>query len=166
MKREIVTYPNEILTKKARPVAEITPEIITLLDDMYETMVAYDGVGIAAPQVGISLQVVVIEVEENDTFELINPEIIQQSGSQIVVEGCLSFPDIYGTIDRADVVTVRYYDRDGDQMEVEASGYLAQAFQHEIEHLQGELFTDSLIHQLTEEELAELEQEGEEEIND
>ncbi|CAI3327141.1 peptide deformylase [Enterococcus cecorum] len=88
----IVEVPNEILRKETKDVQQITPELLTLLDNMYETMVASDGVGIAAPQVGSDLKVAIVEVEEGDKFELINPEIIEQSGEDIDVEGCLSIP--------------------------------------------------------------------------
>ncbi|OJG67721.1 peptide deformylase [Enterococcus moraviensis] len=132
----------------------ITDETITLLEDMYETMVAHDGIGLAAPQIGKNLQLAVIEVdEETGLFELINPEIIERKGSDIDVEGCLSIPETYGTVERADEVTVRYFDREGDEIEVTAYGYLARAFQHEIDHLNGELFIDKIIDPIKPEDL-------------
>lgn len=149
----IVEVPNEILRKETKDVQQITPELLTFLDNMYETMVASDGVGIAAPQVGSDLKVAIVEVEEGDKFELINPEIIEQSGEDIDVEGCLSIPHFYGTVKRADYVKVRFYDRLGDEYEVEAEGFLARAFQHEIDHLHGILFTDHLIEEIKEEDL-------------
>ncbi|OJG18831.1 peptide deformylase [Enterococcus canis] len=132
----------------------ITDDIVTLLDDMYETMVAHDGIGLAAPQIGKNLQIAVIEIdEETGLFELINPEIIEAKGEDIDVEGCLSIPETYGTVKRADEVTVRYFDREGEEIEVTAYGYLARAFQHELDHLQGKLFIDQMIERIPPDEL-------------
>lgn len=154
MRYPIVIYPNEHLTQKARPLPMITDETITLLEDMYETMIAHDGIGLAAPQIGKNLQLAVIEIdEETGLFELINPEIIERKGSDIDVEGCLSIPDTYGTVERADEITVRYFDREGDEIEVTAYGYLARAFQHEIDHLNGKLFIDKIIDPIKPEDL-------------
>ncbi|MDN6518546.1 MAG: peptide deformylase, partial [Enterococcus sp.] len=124
-----------------------------LLDDMYETMVAHDGIGLAAPQIGKNLRIAVVEVDEGDRFDFINPEIIERKGTSIDVEGCLSIPETYGTVARADEVTVRYYDREGSEMEVTAYGYLARAFQHEIDHLDGKLFIDQVIEKIEPEDL-------------
>ncbi|MBO0473836.1 peptide deformylase [Enterococcus sp. DIV0840] len=154
MRYPIVIHPNERLKQKAKPVTMITDETITLLEDMYETMIAHDGIGLAAPQIGKNFQLAVIEVdEETGLFELINPEIIERKGSDIDVEGCLSIPETYGTVERADEVTVRYFDREGDEIEVTAYGYLARAFQHEIDHLNGELFIDKIIDSIKPEDL-------------
>ena len=145
MRYPIIIPPDERLNKKTEPIEYITDEIITLLDDMYETMVAHDGIGLAAPQIGKNLRIAVVEVEEGDRFDFINPEIIERKGTSIDVEGCLSIPETYGTVERADEVTIRYYDREGSEMEVTAYGYLARAFQHEIDHLEGKLFIDQVI---------------------
>lgn len=154
MRYPIVIHPNERLTQKAQPVTMITDDTIKLLEDMYETMVAHDGIGLAAPQIGKNVQLAVIEIdEETGLFELINPEIIERKGSDIDVEGCLSIPETYGTVERADEVTVRYFDREGDEIEVTAYGYLARAFQHEIDHLNGELFIDKMIDPIKPEDL-------------
>lgn len=153
MRYPIIIHPDERLNKKTEPIEYITVEIITLLDDMYETMVAHDGIGIAAPQIGKNLRIAVVEVEEGDRFDFINPEIIERKGTNIDVEGCLSIPETYGTVERADEVTVRYYDREGSEMEVTAYGYLARAFQHEIDHLEGKLFIDQVIEIIKPEEL-------------
>lgn len=154
MRYPIVIHPNERLTQKAQPVTMITDETIKLLEDMYETMVVHDGIGLAAPQIGKNVQLAVIEIdEETGLFELINPEIIELKGSDIDVEGCLSIPETYGTVERADEVTVRYFDREGDEIEVTAYGYLARAFQHEIDHLNGELFIDKIIDPIKPEDL-------------
>ncbi|MBM7687362.1 peptide deformylase [Enterococcus sp. AZ170] len=154
MRYPIVIHPNERLKQKAKPVTMITDETISLLEDMYETMVAHDGIGLAAPQIGKNFQLAVIEIDdETGLFELINPEIIERKGSDIDVEGCLSIPETYGTVERADEVTVRYFDREGDEIEVTAYGYLARAFQHEIDHLNGELFIDKIIEPIKPEDL-------------
>ena len=153
MRYPIILHPDERLNKVTEPIEYVTDEIVTLLDDMYETMIAHDGIGIAAPQIGKNLRIAVIEVEENDRFDLINPEIIDRKGTSIDVEGCLSVPETYGTVKRADEVTVRYYDREGSEMEVTAYGYLARAFQHEIDHLDGKLFIDQIIEKIAPEDL-------------
>lgn len=153
MRYPIILHPDERLHKVTEPIEYVTDEIVTLLDDMYETMIAHDGIGIAAPQIGKNLRIAVIEVEENDRFDLINPEIIDRKGTSIDVEGCLSIPETYGTVKRADEVTVRYYDREGSEMEITAYGYLARAFQHEIDHLDGKLFIDQIIEKIAPEDL-------------
>lgn len=154
MRYPIVIYPNAILEKKTKPVKLITDEVIQLLDDLHETMVAHDGIGIAAPQVGKNLQIALVEIdEETGLFELINPEIIEKKGTDVDVEGCLSLPEQYGTVERADEVTVRYFDRNGEEMEVTAYGYLARAFQHEIDHLNGEVFIHKMIEKIAPEDL-------------
>ncbi|MBM7712112.1 peptide deformylase [Enterococcus xiangfangensis] len=153
MRYPIIIHPDQRLQEKAEPIEYITDEIVALLDDMYETMVAHDGIGLAAPQIGKKLRIAVVEVDEGDRFDFINPEIIERKGTSIDVEGCLSIPEVYGTVERADEVTVRYYDREGSEMEVTAYGYLARAFQHEIDHLDGKLFIDQLIDQIKPEDL-------------
>ncbi|MFD2729984.1 peptide deformylase [Enterococcus camelliae] len=150
----IIIQPNEQLRRTNQVVQELTDELVELLDDMYETMLAHDGVGIAAPQIGKNLQIAVVEVDENDRFDLINPQIIESKGKTIFVEGCLSIPHVFGTVERAEEITVRYFDREGDEMEVTAYGYLARAIQHEIDHLNGILFTDKVIEWIPEEALA------------
>ena len=153
MRYPIIIHPDDRLLKKAAPIEYITDEIVTLLDDMYETMVAHDGIGLAAPQIGKNLRIAVVEVDEGDRFDFINPEIIERKGTSIDVEGCLSIPETYGTVARAHEVTVRYYDREGSEMEVTAYGYLARAFQHEIDHLDGKLFIDQVIEKIEPEDL-------------
>ena len=150
----IIIQPNEQLRRTNQAVQELTDELVELLDDMYETMLAHDGVGIAAPQIGKNLQIAVVEVDENDCFDLINPQIIESKGKTIFVEGCLSIPHVFGTVERAEEITVRYFDREGDEMEVTAYGYLARAIQHEIDHINGILFTDKVIEWIPEEALA------------
>lgn len=153
MRYPIIIQPDEQLRKPNQEIQELTDELVDLLDDMYETMLAHDGVGIAAPQIGKNLQMAVVEVDENDRFDLINPQIIDCKGKSVFVEGCLSIPHVFGTVERAEEITVRYYDREGDEMEVTAYGYLARAIQHEIDHLNGVLFTDKVLEAIPEEEL-------------
>ena len=144
-KLKIVKVGDDILRKRCRPVEEITPKIITLLDDMAETMRAAEGVGLAAPQVGILRRVVVIEVEEGQLIELINPKIIAFSGEQEGQEGCLSIPGKWGITKRPQHVTVRALNRHGEQFDISGSDLLAKAFCHEIDHLDGKLYTDCAI---------------------
>lgn len=149
----LVLHPDERLQSVTRPIEEITEEVEELLDNLQDTMIAHDGVGLAAPQVGKNLQVAVVEEEDGAVIELINPRIVQATGETIDVEGCLSSPHVYGTVSRAQRILVHYYDRDGDEMELEAYDYLARAIQHEIDHLQGILFTEKLIERIPEEQL-------------
>ena len=142
----------EFLRKKSRVVTEITPRIITLLDDMIETMRKANGCGLAAVQVGVLRRVVVIETEEG-LFEFINPVIIKQSGCQEGAEGCLSLPGKWGLTRRPERVTVRAMDRNGDTFELTGEGLLAKAICHEVDHLDGILYTDKVIRMLGENEV-------------
>lgn len=142
--RNILKEGDELLTKKCRPVEKIDERILTLLGDMAETMYASDGVGLAAPQVGILKRVVVIDVGE-DLIELINPEIIKEEGEQRDVEGCLSVPGISGYTIRPEKVTVKALDRNGNEIILSGEGLLARAFCHEIDHLNGILFREKVV---------------------
>ena len=144
-KLKIVKYGDEILRKVCRPVEKITPRTLTLLDDMVETMRDANGCGLAAPQVGILRRIAVIEVEEGQVIELINPKIIAFAGEQREQEGCLSLPDRCGTTVRPEHVTVRAVNRQGEVFDVSGSGLLARAFCHELDHLDGKLFIDHVI---------------------
>ncbi len=140
-------YPDPVLQKKAEPIANISEEIKTLAADMAETMYAAPGVGLAAPQVGVSKNLIVLDCAPKDASELIiavNPEIIAREGESFEEEGCLSVPGYYTSIARSAKVTVRYLNLEGQQVEREANGLLAIAFQHEIDHLSGILFVDHL----------------------
>lgn len=137
----ILTEGDPTLEKTSRPVTEITERITTLLDDMAETMHRANGVGLAAPQVGVLRRVVVVEVEEGNLIELINPEIITKSGTQTGPEGCLSVPGKQGTVTRPSYVKVRALDRHGVMREYEGTELLARCFCHEIDHLDGKLYT-------------------------
>ena len=144
-KLKIRKLGDEALRKVCRPVDEITPRILTLLDDMVETMRDANGCGLAAPQVGVLRRVVVVEVEEGTVYELINPKIIAYSGEQEEEEGCLSVPGQWGITRRPMSVTVQALDRYGNRIQVSGSGLLARAFCHELDHLDGKLFIDNAI---------------------
>ncbi len=134
-----------LLRKISRPVTEITPRILTLLDDMIETMREADGCGLAAVQVGVLRRIVVIETEPGTVYELINPEIIDQQGIQEEGEGCLSLPGESGITRRPMTVTVRAQNRKGEVIELTGKGLLARAICHETDHLDGKLFTDAVV---------------------
>ena len=144
-KLKILKVGDPTLRKVCRPVDAVTPRIRTLLDDMIETMRAADGVGLAAPQVGVLRRVVVIETPDEGLIELINPKIIAFSGEQESEEGCLSVPGRWGTTHRPMHVTVRAMNRQGESFDVTGSGLLAKAFCHEIDHLDGKLYIDCAI---------------------
>ena len=150
--REIKKYPDPVLKKKTASVGEIDENLCRLIDDMVETMHAAPGVGLAANQVGVPLQVAVIDISSHEDEEgkrhplvvLINPEIVSQDGSVVAEEGCLSVPDFTEKVKRAARVKVRAKDRAGKTFELEADGLMAKALQHEIDHLNGVLFIDRL----------------------
>ena len=144
-KLKILKVGDPTLRKVCRPVDTVTPRICTLLDDMIETMRNADGVGLAAPQVGVLRRVVVIETPDEGLVELINPKIIAFSGEQETEEGCLSVPGRWGTTRRPMHVTVRAMNRKGETFDVTGSGLLAKAFCHEIDHLDGKLYIDCAI---------------------
>ena len=144
---EIVKYGDPVLRKKAEPVTEITEEVKRLAEDMLETMYAAPGVGLAGPQVGISLQICVIDIVpegKNRPFVLINPKVISGEDKVELEEGCLSFPKIYEKVKRWNKINVEYTDLKGKTNNVEIEGFLAKAFQHEIDHLKGKVFIDYL----------------------
>ena len=145
---KIVKFGDPTLRKVSRPVTEITPRILTLLDDMIDTMRAEGGCGLAAPQVGVLRRIAVIEVEEGDVIELINPKIIAFAGEQTEQEGCLSNPGEYGITKRPKAVTVRAMNRHGEEFEVSGSDLLARAICHECDHLDGKLYIDVQIRHL------------------
>ena len=147
-KLKIVKHGDETLRKVCRPVDQITPRIITLLDDMVETMRDADGCGLAAPQVGILRRIAVVEVEPGQVIELINPKIIAFAGEQQEQEGCLSIPGRWGITKRPMHVTVRALNRKGETFEVSGSELLARALCHEIDHLDGKLFIDKMVREV------------------
>ncbi|AEF94143.1 Peptide deformylase [Desulfotomaculum nigrificans CO-1-SRB] len=138
---QIVEIGDEILRQKAKPVKEVTLNIIKLLDNMADTMYANKGVGLAAPQIGVSKRVVVVDVGDG-LVELINPEIVEATGSVIDTEGCLSVPGMIGEVARAERIVVQGLNRKGEQVTYQAKGFLARAFQHEIDHLDGIIYVD------------------------
>ena len=142
----ILHFPDPKLRQKAVPVAEVNDEIRTLVDDMFETMYAAPGIGLAAVQVNVLKRVITIDISEdkNQPNCFINPEIVASSGNEQLEEGCLSVPGIYENVTRAEKITVQYLDRDGKSVEMEADGLLAVCIQHEIDHLDGKLFVDYL----------------------
>ena len=157
--RNILKEGDETLTKRCRPVTDFNARLHDLLDDMAETMTEAQGVGLAAPQVGILRRAVIVletnveEGEEDYIIELINPEIIESEGAQDGPEGCLSVPGVYGMVKRPERVVVRAQDRNGEFFEVEGYGLTARAFCHEIAHLEGQLFLEVSDHIMTEDEL-------------
>ena len=154
--RKILTEGNPTLKKISRPVVSFDERLAVLIDDMKETMAEACGVGLAAPQVGILRRVVVVDAGEGEILELVNPEIIEQSGEQDGLEGCLSVPERYGLVKRPNLVRVRAQDRHGDWYEYEGQELTARCFCHELEHLDGHLYTEKAYHMLTDEEYQKL----------
>ncbi len=155
--RTIVTTPDPVLRRKARPVTKFDKNLQTLVDDMIETMREAPGVGLAAPQVGVSQQVIVVEYAEPEEVEegeepievepklyvMVNPEIVKKTAETVVgVEGCLSVPLLVGDVERAHEIRIKGFNRRGQPMKLKVDGWLARIFQHEIDHLNGVLFTD------------------------
>lgn len=140
--RTIRTLGDEILTKECKPVDEMTERNRELIEDMFDTMYAFNGVGLAASQVGIRKQIVVIDVEDGNQYVLINPELIEQDGSQTGPEGCLSVPGKSGVVTRPDHVKVRALDKNMKEYILEGEGLLARAVCHECDHLKGQLFVN------------------------
>ena len=163
--RKIVEVGDPCLAKVCRPVTAFNSRLHALLDDMTETLAEVGGAGLAAPQVGILRRAVIVLDEESETYlELVNPEIVKAEGEQTGLEGCLSVPGKWGIVPRPAVVRVRAQDRYGDWFEAEAEGMTARCFCHELEHLDGHLYTEHIDHFLSEEELRaylEAEEEGE-----
>ena len=156
--RQIREEHDEILRKKSRKVEKIDSKVLTLLDDMAETMKSVDGLGLAAVQVGVLRRIVVINVadDSDEVLELINPEIIDRKGKQNEIEGCLSCPGQYGYTNRPRAVTISAFDRKGRSFEITGEELLARAFCHELDHLEGILFTDH-AEMLTKEQIEEME---------
>ena len=159
--REILTEENPTLKKTSRPVTSFDERLGILIDDMKETMVQANGVGLAAPQVGILRRVVVVDTGE-EILELVNPRILEQSGEQDGLEGCLSVPGRYGMVKRPAFVRIEAQDRHGEWYEYEGEELIARCFCHELEHLDGHLYTERSYHMLTEEEYASLMEQQEE----
>lgn len=141
MIRKILRFPNPVLRKKAKAVKKVTQEIVCLMDDMLETMRAAPGVGLAAPQVGESIRVIVADVGEGP-IALANPRVVKKAGTQIFTEGCLCLPGVEAPVERAAQVTVKGLDRTGKMVTLSVQGLMATVLQHEIDHLDGFLFID------------------------
>ena len=140
--RSIRTMGDEILTKECKPVKEMTPHTAELIEDMFETMYEANGVGLAAPQVGIRKQIVVIDVEDGNQYVLINPVILEMEGAQTGSEGCLSVPGKTGIVTRPEKVKVKAFNEKMEEYTLEGEGLLARAICHECDHLSGRLFVD------------------------
>lgn len=140
----IVTVPDPILRQKAPKVEKINAGVLRVIDNLRDTMYAADGVGIAAPQIGVSKRIIVIDPGDQ-LIEMINPQIIYSEGEQTAREGCLSVPDLVGWCKRAQRITVKGLNRNGEEIEMEATDMLARVFQHEIDHLDGIVFPDKAI---------------------
>jgi peptide deformylase len=143
---KILEYPNPLLRTKAKPIINFGKDLQTQVDDMFETMYAAPGIGLAATQVDIHLQLFVLDVSENkdEPLVFINPEIVELHGVEEMEEGCLSFPGVYAKIERADSLSIRALNRDGEIFEMDANELLAVCIQHELDHLKGKLFVDYL----------------------
>ena len=161
--RTIRTLGDEILTKVCRPVTEVTPRIQQLIDDMLETMYEANGVGLAAPQVGVLRRIVVIDIGDGPIV-MINPEIIETSGSQTGDEGCLSLPGKAGQVTRPNYVKARFCDEDMEQYEIEGEELLARAICHELDHLDGHMYVEKVEGEIHDMQYAE--DEEQEEIED
>jgi len=142
----LVTYPGPVLRKRAKVVKEVGGKLIETADAMFEIMRENSGIGLAGPQIGLSKRLLVLDIRQDDlpNYVMINPRITRREGSVDAEEGCLSLPDVFGDINRAERVEVAYIDRDGEEQTLEAEGMLARAIQHEIDHLNGVLFIDRL----------------------
>lgn len=151
--RKIVTQGDPILNKRCRPVTDFNRRLHVLLDDMKDTLTEAQGAGLAAPQVGILRRVVVIDGGEEEMLELVNPEILEQSGEQTGPEGCLSVPGKWGMVSRPNFVRIQAQDRYGNWFEAEGNELMARCFCHEIEHLDGHLYVEHIDHFLSDEEL-------------
>lgn len=147
--RQIRTIGDEILNKPCKPIKELTPRIEELIEDMFETMYEANGVGLAAPQVGILKQLVVIDIDDGNQYVLINPEIVEEEGEQTGSEGCLSVPGKSGIVTRPYRVKVRAYDEHMEPYELEGEELLARAICHECGHLKGQLFVELVEGELT-----------------
>ena len=140
----IVLYPDDPLTQTAEPYESVGPEIPALADDMLETMIAYEGVGLAGPQVGITKRIFVMREPDGDPMCLINPEILESEGEVVMEEGCLSLPHIFADVPRAQRIVVRALDHHGKELNFEAIDYKARIILHELDHLNGTIFLDRL----------------------
>lgn len=142
--RPIINHPNPLLRQKSKRVRNVDESIQCIIDDMVDTMHQTQGVGLAAPQIGVLLRVIVIELPGEEVLALVNPEIVRRSGERLVEEGCLCVPGYRGEIKRSEKVTAKGLDRHGKEIRIKGEGLLAQALEHETDHLRGVLYIDHL----------------------
>ncbi|WP_342509361.1 peptide deformylase [Sporosarcina sp. FSL K6-2383] len=165
--RKIVEHPAPVLQQMCKEVVKFDKKLAKLLDDMYDTMVAADGVGLAAPQIGEAIRVAIVDMGEGqDVIEMVNPVVTAIGGSEVEIEGCLSFPGLYGEVERPFFVRVEAQERDGSLYEIEAEDYEARAILHEIDHLNGVLFDSKIIRVVDPAEFEEMDEEEEESDDD
>jgi peptide deformylase len=151
---KVINYPAEILEQTCKPVIKFDKKLAKILDNMYDTMIEFDGVGLAAPQIGLDARIAIVDIDDElGTIEMINPVILETSGEQTGPEGCLSFPGLFGEVTRPNFVKIEAFDRKGRKYTLEAEEFLARAIQHEIDHLDGILFTSKVTRYLEEDEL-------------
>ncbi|MEH7481848.1 peptide deformylase [Neobacillus drentensis] len=151
---KVINYPAEILEQTCKPVIKFDKKLAKILDNMYDTMIEYDGVGLAAPQIGLDARIAIVDIDDElGTIEMINPVILETYGEQTGPEGCLSFPGLFGEVTRPSFVKIEAFDRKGRKYTLEAEEFLARAIQHEIDHLDGILFTSKVTRYLEEDEL-------------
>jgi peptide deformylase len=159
--RQILGFEEPVLRQKAKKVSRVDTAIVRLLDDLAETMYAAPGAGLAANQIGVPLRAFVVKGDDNQHYALVNPVLVKGEGSQVGYEGCLSFPGWVGEVERFDTVVVKGLNRKGKDVRIKAAGFTARAFQHELDHLDGVLFTDRLTRLETLRRVEELEAESE-----
>jgi peptide deformylase len=159
--RPILGFEHPVLREKAKKVSRVDGPVVRLLDDLAETMYAAPGAGLAANQIGVALRAIVVKGDENQHYALVNPEVLRGEGTQVGYEACLSFPGWVGEVARHESVVVRGLNRRGKDVRIKATGFTARAFQHEIDHLDGILFTDRLTSLDTLKKVEEMEAEGE-----
>lgn len=142
--RDILVVEHPVLRQKAKRVPRVDASVVRLLDDLSETMLSAQGAGLAAPQIGVSLRACAVRGDEGQVYTLVNPEIVRSEGTQIGYEACLSIPGYAGEVERAETVVVKALNRKGKAVRIKATGFVARAFQHELDHLDGVLYTDRL----------------------
>ncbi|MFC6402534.1 peptide deformylase [Mammaliicoccus sciuri] len=155
--KPLVTVPNPILNREVKDVVTFDESLKTLIADLEDTMFENDGVGIAAPQIGVDLKVAIVDMEQEGILQLINPTIVSQSEeTETDVEGCLSVPGVFGEVNRSKMIVVKSNDLNGNEVELTAYDDIARIILHEVDHLYGELFTDKMTREISEEELEEM----------
>lgn len=140
--KKIYCLPEAVLRQKAKKVPKIDASIKRLIDDMVDTMIQAEGVGLAAPQVGVSLRVAVFQMPEEEPFAIVNPKMVKRAGKRLLTEGCLSVPGYQGEVERSISITIKGLDQKGKEIRIKATGLMAQALEHEVDHLNGVLYID------------------------